>query len=337
MFPGQSSQEAGMGEQAYSSDDEAKRIFEIGSEVIGEDLAEICFGSETEKLQTHLVQPAIIASELANYQVLRRQGLKPELLMGHSLGEIATLGACDSLSTEDVFKITKVRADVTERSSRSHPGVMAAIVGLTNEQVSRVLTAANAGLKRMGKSPAAYMANRNWRLEQVLSGHEDAISQVKKGVDALKASKVVERAGVIMLKVPGAFHSPHNQEGVEELKEAFQSAQKRFPRVMLLNNRGEYMVDPALYADYYSGQLVNGVEWDLMMHRAAIDGIRKFKEITLSDEPKKATLSNLVVKEFPKSEIVDSEFGRMVRLAWVPKDSKYMQNRIDALTSLQTG
>lgn len=337
MFPGQNSQFPGMGEQAYQTYDEAKRIFEIGSEVIGEDLAEICFGSETDKLSTSLVQPAIVAAELATYHALRQKGLKPELLMGHSLGEITALGAAESLSTEDVFRVTKVRAEVTQRSGETNPGAMAAIVGFSEEHAARIIAVANRRFQKIGETSAAYMANRNWRLEQVLSGHQDAIDRTKRVVERLKSLKYIDRAGVIKLKVPGAFHSPHNRDGVEELKDVFDSVDKKFPRVMLLNNRGQYMIDPALYANYYSGQLINGVEWDLMMHRAAVDGVRDFTEVKFGDDPKKATLSNFVMKEFENHEVVEAPFGQVVRIRWVPEDSEFMQNRIEAVTSLQTG
>jgi len=337
MFPGQNSQIPGMGEQAFNVSEEAKRIFYVGSETTGADLTEICFGDQTDKLSTSLVQPAIIAAELANYQFLREKGLKPELLMGHSLGEIATLGASGALSVEDVFRVTKVRAEVTERSSTTHPGIMAAVSGLRSEQVARILASANKGVQKLGQSSTAYMANRNWRLEQVLSGHPDAIERVKRIVGHLKTLKYIDRATIITLRVPGAFHSPHNSGGVDEFREVFERVDKKIPKIMLLNNRGEYMINPGRYADYYSGQLVSGVEWDLMMHRAASDGVRSFLEVTLSDDPKRATLSNFVIKEFPNHQLEETDLGRMIKINWVPEDSESVLNRTEVPTSLQTG
>src|SRR5205814_9775096 len=143
------------------------------------------------------------AAELANYHLLSEKSLKPELLMGHSLGDIACLGAAQSLSTEDIFKITKVRAQVTERSNESNPGGMAAFLGFTHEQTSRIITMVNTYLQRFGHTSAGYMANRNWRLEQVMSGHEDAIARAQVVVKRIKSLKVVEKAGVVKLKVPG--------------------------------------------------------------------------------------------------------------------------------------
>ena len=336
MFPGQSAQVAGMGEQAYLQNDEAKKVFYIGSVVVGEDLEEICFGSQTDKLDSHLVQPAIVAAELANYRLMRQQGLTPQLMMGHSLGEMAALGASGVLSTEDVFKVTKVRAEVTDRSSKSNPGTMAAVLGLEEETLEQVVSAVNRNLHRLGKSAAVYIANHNWRQEQVLSGHEDAIERASLFIARLKSLGIVGKAGVMKLAVPGAFHSPHNQDGVEEFKEALESVDMAFPRVMLLNNRGQYMIDPSEFPTYYSNQLVNGVEWNLMMHVAVRDGVKKFTEVTLSPDPKKATLTKLIAKEFANTTIVDDEFGQVVQVAWTPEDSEYIQPKIDALNSLQT-
>jgi [acyl-carrier-protein] S-malonyltransferase len=215
-----------MGVQAYPNYEGARKIFDIGSNVIGQDLAEICFGSQTDKLSSALVQPAIVAAELANYHMLRKKGLNPELLMGHSLGEIAALGASEALSTEDIFRVTEVRARVTEASSQTNPGGMAAMVGFRSEQTPRILAAANRHLHKLGKSSAGYIANRNWQLEQVLSGHEEAIERVKRIVAMLKSLQIVDRAAVIKLRVPGAFHSPLNEDGVGELKEAFEGVDK---------------------------------------------------------------------------------------------------------------
>lgn len=325
MFPGQNSQAEGMGEQAYETEEEAKRIFYIGSKITGEDLAEICFGSETDKLATSLVQPAIVAAELANYRLMRKNGLSPQLMMGHSLGEIAALGASEALSLEDVFRITKVRMDVTERSSVTNPGRMAAVLGLTKEQLTPVLASANAYLRKLGDSSVAYAANHNWRLEQVLSGHPDALDRVRRTVKRLEGMKLVERAGVVKLRVPGAFHSPHNQDGVDELKAALEAIDRKVPKVMLLNNKGEYMINPEDYPDYYAGQLVNGVNWQLMMHQAASNGISDFVEVRLQDDPEKATLSNFVKKEFDGHyEEFDADYGEVVRVNWTPELSEYM-------------
>ncbi|MBX4201286.1 ACP S-malonyltransferase [Candidatus Saccharibacteria bacterium] len=336
MFPGQSAQVAGMGEAAYNSSNEAKQIFFTASEVIGEDIAEICFGSQTDQLSTSLVQPAIVASELANYSVMRQNGLSPELMMGHSLGEIAALGASGVLSIKDVFRVTKVRAEVTERSSQSNPGGMAAFVGLRSEQSAAIVGSVNNYFHKIGRASAGYMANRNWSLEQVMSGHEDAIDRARRVVELLRALKVIEKARLVKLKVPGAFHSPHNEDGVDEFHNILASVHKNFPRVMLLNNQGEYMIDPNDFPDYYAHQLVKGVEWDLMMHQAACDGVRDFTEVVLSPDPKRATLSNFVMKEFPNHTVIEQPFGRLVRINWMPSDSdEFMKNRQTALTSLQ--
>jgi len=331
MFPGQNSQIKGMGEQAYYASDEARRIFYIGSEVFETDLSEICFGSETDKLSTPLVQPAIVASELAKYSVMKGKGFSPVLLMGHSLGEISALGAAEGISTEDVFKVTKARVEATG-TKKVRSGVMAAVLGLTNEQHLEVLAHTNERLKKIGSKAMAYTANHNWRLEQVLSGHPEAIDRFQRVVKRLEGLDIVGRAGVLKLKVPGAFHSPFNEDGVEIYREAFQSVERRIPRVMLLNNKGQYMINPDLYPDYYAGQLVNGVRWDLMMHIAARDGITDFVEVPPSDDPKKAALSGLIRKEFEGHTIeVPKDYGQVVRVDWRPELSEYLSAELEAV------
>ena len=334
MFPGQNSQAAGMGEEAYYNPavkEEVKRIFDAGSLIIEEDLAEICFGNQTGKLDTSLVQPAIVAAELANYRLMRKRGLSPVLIMGHSLGEIAALGAAEALSIEDVFEITKVRMNVTKQAGIDHPGRMAAVIGLTKEQLDPIMASANMHLRKLGESSSAYAANHNWRLEQVLSGHPDALERVQRTVKRLKGMNLIGRAGVVKLKVPGAFHSPHNEGGIEELREAFELASKKIPKVLLLNNKGDYILNPDNYADYYAEQLVNGVEWRLMMHQAAYDGISDFVEVRLQDDPTKATLSNFVKNEFDGNyQEVSTEYGEVIRLNWTPELSKDMERQLKA-------
>src|SRR5919108_6671119 len=99
-FPGQGSLEAGMGRDIVHAVPEAREVFERGSEACGLDLARLCFDAPLEELvETEVQQPALVATSLAMLAALRAQGLFPDYVIGHSVGEFAALVAAEAMET----------------------------------------------------------------------------------------------------------------------------------------------------------------------------------------------------------------------------------------------
>src|SRR5437867_10315407 len=137
-FPGQGSLEAGMGREIAEAVPEAMAVFTEGSEAAGLDLPRLCFESPLEDLvHTEVQQPALVATSLAVLAALRKQGLEPDVVVGHSVGEFAALAAAGSIGTGDAIGLVRERGLAMAEAARQRPGTMAAILGLADEEVEK--------------------------------------------------------------------------------------------------------------------------------------------------------------------------------------------------------
>jgi len=136
MFPGQGSFEPGMGKDVAEAVPEAMAVYDEGSEASGLDLKALCFDSTAEQLvDTEVQQPALVATSLALNAALRARGIRPDFVVGHSVGEFAALGSADALSTREAIALVSERGQAMADAARQHPGSMAAILGLADEAV----------------------------------------------------------------------------------------------------------------------------------------------------------------------------------------------------------
>jgi [acyl-carrier-protein] S-malonyltransferase len=138
-FPGQGSLEVGMGREVAQALPEAMQVFELGSIAAGLDLQRLCFqGSEQELVETEVQQPALVATSLAVLAGIRERGIKPDFVVGHSVGEFAALAAAGALKVEEAIGLVRERGLAMAEAARTNPGSMAAILGLDDEVVERI-------------------------------------------------------------------------------------------------------------------------------------------------------------------------------------------------------
>ena len=129
-FPGQGSLEAGMGRDVVEASPEALEVFEIGSEASGLDLQKLCFDSPIEEMvETELQQPALVATSLAFLAALRKRGIKPDFVVGHSVGEFAALAASGAMSVRETIGLVRERGLAMAEAAKERPGSMAATRG----------------------------------------------------------------------------------------------------------------------------------------------------------------------------------------------------------------
>jgi [acyl-carrier-protein] S-malonyltransferase len=202
-FPGQGSLEAGMGREIAEAVPESMDVFERASEASGLDLVYLCFDApESELVETDVQQPALVATSLAVLAAIRRRGIKPDFVVGHSVGEFAALAASSMVKLEEAIALVRERGLAMAEAARANPGSMAAILGLDDEAVERIC-------RRIRN---VWPANYNCPGQVVISGQDAAVDEVCGIVGEMGARRAVK------LRVSGAFHSPLVARAAERLR-----------------------------------------------------------------------------------------------------------------------
>ena len=204
-FPGQGSLEVGMGREIAEAVPEAMDVYRVGSEVTGMDLAQLCFEGPLEELvETEVQQPTLVATSLAILAAVRKEGIEPDVVVGHSVGEFAALASVGAMSTPDAIGLVRERGLAMAEAARQRPGAMAAILGLEDQLVETLCR------KILGVWPANY----NCPGQIVVSGENEAVEECCAEAESLGARRAIK------LKVSGAFHSPLVARAADRLKPA---------------------------------------------------------------------------------------------------------------------
>jgi [acyl-carrier-protein] S-malonyltransferase len=206
-FPGQGSLEMGMGREIAEAYPVAREVYRLGSEASGLDLERLCFETPLEDLvDTEVQQPALVATSLAILAAMRDRGLEPDVVVGHSVGEFAALAAAGAIETSAAIGLVRERGIAMAEAARQHPGTMAAILGLEDEEVEKLCR------KIVGVWPANY----NCPGQVVVSGEHEAVEECCAEAESLGARRAIK------LKVSGAFHSPLVARAADHLRPALE-------------------------------------------------------------------------------------------------------------------
>ncbi len=199
VFPGQGSQEVGMGADVVQTYPQAKAIFAQADSILGLSLSDICFNGPDEVLNDTLnTQPALYVMGIALLRVLEAQiGVQPAFVAGHSLGEFTALTAAGALPFEDGVKLVRERGRLMKEAGQRSPGAMAAVLGLDAATVRALCADISA---QTGK--ALVLANDNCEGQLVISGEKEAIEAALPVASERGAKKVIP------LAVSVASHSP---------------------------------------------------------------------------------------------------------------------------------
>jgi [acyl-carrier-protein] S-malonyltransferase len=248
IFPGQGSQSVGMARDLYEESQAVREIYERASEAIDVDLASISFdGPEEELTKTINTQPALLTASAAALSLLEARDIRPYAVAGHSLGEYTALLAAGSLTLEDAVRSVRERGRLMYEAGLETPGTMAAIVGLKEEDVERILKTAGGVVQ---------VANLNTPTQIVISGEVEAVRAAMDLAATGGASRVVE------LKVSGAFHSSLLRSASEGMKGMLADVPISRPQcVFVANVTGGALEDSEEIRRRLVEQIVSPVRW----------------------------------------------------------------------------
>jgi [acyl-carrier-protein] S-malonyltransferase len=267
LFPGQGSQEVGMGKELAESQPAARRVFEEADRVLGMRLASLCFeGPEEELRLTVNTQPAILTTSIAVLRVLEERGAQPDFVAGHSLGEYSALVAAGSLQFDDALRAVRKRGLYMQEAVPSGEGAMAALIGINIEAVQALCEEAS----ELGVCAPANINSPN---QTVIAGHRPA---VERAVDMAKA-KGAKRA--VMLAVSAPFHCELMKPVADKLENVFNETVFSDLKVPLVTNVDAQLTVSGVEArDSLLRQVASPVLWSASISRLLDEGVTCFVE-----------------------------------------------------------
>ena len=271
LFPGQGAQHVGMGKTIAERIPAARDLFDQANDIVGYDLAKLCFDGPEERLNTTAVsQPALFVTSLAALEMLKAE--RPEVVSdcqyaaGLSLGEYTALVFAGAMSFADGLRVVKTRGEAMQAAADAVPSGMVSALLLDGPKVEAVCQqAAQAG--------QIWIANYLCPGNTVLSGDKSACA---------KAAELIELSGgkPIALAVAGAFHTPLMQSACEKLQAALKSVSLTTPRIPVVSNVDALVhTDPEDIRSVLVRQVTQPVLWENSIRWLLAEGAAPFFEI----------------------------------------------------------
>jgi [acyl-carrier-protein] S-malonyltransferase len=224
LFPGQASQYCGMGRDLAANFPEAKAVFDAADSALGFSITQTCFeGSEEALKLTENTQPAILTVSTAAYRALEKQGIVPDFVAGHSLGEYSALVAAGGVDFSAAVKLVRARGKYMQEAVPAGQGAMAAILGLSPTEVADIC-------KKAAENDVVSPANLNSPEQTVISGSAAA---VKRAVE-IASQSVAKRA--VILPVSAPFHCALMMPAQQRLEADLRATQFSALKIPLITN-----------------------------------------------------------------------------------------------------
>lgn len=273
VFPGQGSQDVGMGRELAEAYGAAREVFEEVDAVLSQNLSQIMWEGPKETLTlTENAQPALLAVSMAVMRVLEQEkGFslkgKVKFVAGHSLGEYSALAAAGAFSLADAARLLKLRGQAMQAAVPVGKGAMSALLGVGIDVARKVAQAAAQG-------DVCQIANDNEPLQVVLSGDKSALDRV------LEVGKQFGVRRTVPLPVSAPFHCALMQPAADAMAEALASIDVQVPIVPVVANViAEPVTDPAEIKMRLVEQVTGTVRWRECVTYMTANGVTDIYEV----------------------------------------------------------
>src|SRR5580700_2310924 len=267
IFPGQGSQYAGMGRELAEAFPVARGVFDEADRALGFSLFELCFSGPDEELKlTENTQRAILAASEAAYHAWEENGIHPDYVAGHSLGEYSALVAAGALKFADAVRLVRKRGQYMQEAVPPGEGAMAAILGLRPGQVAEICRKATDG--------KVMPANLNSPEQTVISGDAAAVKSAVEQASAAGAKRAV------VLPVSAPFHSDLMRPAQERLEKDLRAAEFSSLKISLVTNVDAALITSGAEArEALIRQVTLPVRWEESIRELIEQGATTFVEV----------------------------------------------------------
>lgn len=264
IFPGQGAQKAGMGKDFYENCALSREIYEKSSRLLGFSMEELCF-EENDRLDiTEYTQAALVTTSVAMLAQIEEMGYTPDVTAGLSLGEYCALVSCKAMTFEDAVKVVRQRGILMQEAVPVGQGAMAAVLGMTAEQIDQVVDPID----------GVEVANYNCPGQIVISGKTDAVQA------ACQALKEAGAKRTVPLKVSGPFHSSMLAGAGKKLGEVLEPVVLTEHSIPYVTNVTASCVEGTEeIKDLLVRQVSSSVRWQQSVENMIDAGVDRFVEI----------------------------------------------------------
>ncbi len=269
VFPGQGAQAVGMGKDAYDGNAASRDVFDRADSALGFSISKLSFeGPEEELRQTANTQPALLATSIALLEAYKSQGIRPDYVAGHSLGEYSALVAAGVLGFEDAIRLVRARGQFMEQAVPSGQGAMAAVLGAERDALAALCADVTS------KVGTVELANVNCPGQIVVSGSAEGVAEV--GVRGKEAGA----KRVIPLEVSGPFHSSLMKPAADKLATELAKVVFNDAAVPVIANvNAQPVTSGEELRQLLVEQVVSPVQWEDTVKQLIAEGVDTFVEI----------------------------------------------------------
>lgn len=290
VFPGQGSQEVGMGKDLIKNYKEANELFDEANIALkdeGIDLRKLCLqGPEEELIKTINAQPAMLTISIILHKLLQKNNINPDIVAGHSLGEYSALVAASSIEFKEAVRLVRKRGQYMQNSTPFGTGSMAAIISLKKDKIEELI-------KKVSKFGIIEIANYNSPYQIVVSGKSEVIEKL------LILGEEEEEVNIVPLKVSAPFHSSLMRKAKEKLARYIENLNIQDPQIpVICNVTADYVKTKEEIKDALIEQMTHPIKWVEIIKRMNSERIDYFIEVGPGN-----VLKKLIKHILPKARV----------------------------------